>query len=98
MQTKNLLWKAASTTDDHYNQYLKKRPIMKYPPIDKAPLESKDLIYKILEPAPEKRPSVKDILADRWMSEVEKCSPHNTSTDCNSHFFHRHYGPGVKGK
>ena len=90
---KALLWKVAKKSDDHFQVYSSRKPGVTYPPIERLPTESRDLIYKILDVEPERRPYLPEILSDPWIKQIEMCSPCHTTVDSDSRFFHRHRGP-----
>ena len=90
MNTKALLWKAANATDDHWNSYKNRKA--GYPPIEKLPVDFRELIYRMLDPDPAKRLSLPEILQDPNIKNVEMCTSSHSVIQPNNRHTHRHYG------
>jgi serine/threonine protein kinase len=93
MLTKSLLWKAAKESDDGYKAY-KFRKTETCLAVEKLPPEFRAALYGLLEPNPEKRIDISEVLNGEWMKGTEKCSIQCTSSSDGSRFMHRHAGPG----
>lgn len=65
-----LPWKKPNQEDANYRQYTQNMEFG-FVMIDRLPQGPRRLIRKILKPAPDERPVMKDVLADKWFMEVE---------------------------
>lgn len=75
MVTGRHLWRQAKgSEDEYYERYVEERKSENgFEPIQKQPKSVRKVIYAILEPSPEKRATVKDILASEWYKSIQFC-------------------------
>ena len=73
MMFQTIPWRVAKKSDLHYGQYLKTRKSGMHP-LDRLPPGARNLMYKILEPKPEKRLSALEIQEDPWFKSIDVCS------------------------
>ncbi|KAI9218498.1 kinase-like domain-containing protein [Blastocladiella britannica] len=65
-------WRHATKDDPNFAFYLKHRQ-RDFEAIDRLPEGCRDLMYKILEPNPKKRATIKDVVADPWFAAIDTC-------------------------
>ncbi|ORZ30940.1 kinase-like domain-containing protein [Catenaria anguillulae PL171] len=65
-------WRSATKDDPNYAYYVKYRG-RDFEAIDRLPSGCRELMYKILEPNPKARATIKDIMADPWFQSIETC-------------------------
>lgn len=62
---------SAQRTDANYPIYLRKRPLRQYDPFNKLALEPRTLIYAMLNPDPDRRVTVHEILNVPWIQSIQ---------------------------
>ncbi|KAJ8331771.1 hypothetical protein QVD99_002018 [Batrachochytrium dendrobatidis] len=72
MLSKNLLWKIAQVSNEHYAMYLKKRETG-VPQFLKYPSGPCQILYKCIDPDPVKRPEIAQLIEDHWISSIDCC-------------------------
>lgn len=74
MRTGRHMWTKAKTEDYFYAKYLKERDTPEgYPQIAKLEKDRQATIYKVLDPEPEGRPQVSEVLEAEWIRSASKC-------------------------
>ncbi|KAI8814755.1 kinase-like domain-containing protein [Cladochytrium replicatum] len=90
----NVPWGSSRETDTQYQIYVaKRRPpglgtANGFPPFDRILPVTRNVLYRCLEPNPDTRPTVDDILADAWIESIECCTKGNV--DISDTVQHRH--------
>ncbi|KAJ3129264.1 serine/threonine-protein kinase HAL4/sat4 [Nowakowskiella sp. JEL0407] len=74
-------WRAATLTDTRYKYYAEH--LGKFWPFDRLPPAMRKLMYGMLEPNPEKRLNVDQILDSEYMKSLSYCSPKNSYMPAN---------------
>ncbi|KND00211.1 HAL protein kinase [Spizellomyces punctatus DAOM BR117] len=64
-------WKAAVPSDPRYKHFLENKG--KFWPLDRLPPGPRRLMYRILEPNPAKRVTIKELLEDEWFKSIPVC-------------------------
>ncbi|KAG0207698.1 serine/threonine-protein kinase HAL4/sat4 [Mortierella sp. GBA30] len=82
-------FRAATPEDPNYQHFLDMRAVDNYAPLEKLPLGCRKLMKRILDPNPESRITIEDILKDEWFMRIETCV-HGHNLDP-----HRHSGSSV---
>ncbi|CAG8641184.1 283_t:CDS:2, partial [Acaulospora morrowiae] len=67
-------FRMATPNDPNYANYLETRNIGLYESFEKLPRGCRDLMYKILEPNPQKRYTIEQIKNDSWFQTIECCT------------------------
>ncbi|KAF9431890.1 serine/threonine-protein kinase HAL4/sat4 [Entomortierella beljakovae] len=80
-------FRAATPQDPNYQHFLDMRSVNSYEPIEKLPFGARNLMKKILDPNPETRITIDDILEDEWFKNIETCI-HGENQDPHRHFEH----------
>lgn len=66
-------FRIATEDDFNYQNYLAGRSTVSYQPFERLPKGARELIYRILDPNPETRCTIEDILEDEWFKSIEVC-------------------------
>ncbi|KAG0033399.1 serine/threonine-protein kinase HAL4/sat4 [Podila clonocystis] len=82
-------FRAATLQDPNYQHFLDMRSVNNYEPFERLPFGSRNLMKKILDPNPETRITIEDILEDEWFKSIETCV-HGENQDP-----HRHLEPSL---
>ncbi|KAJ1979046.1 hypothetical protein H4R34_002980 [Dimargaris verticillata] len=92
MYCKGVPFRTATKHDPNYVRYLDARSQNKpYPPFRKLPPPVASLLYRMLEPDPEKRISVQDIVKTPWFESIEVCTNGRTETQQEHHHYTEEY-------
>ncbi|KAF9911116.1 serine/threonine-protein kinase HAL4/sat4 [Linnemannia zychae] len=78
-------FRAATSQDPNYQHFLTMREVNNYEPFEKLPIGCRKLMKRILDPNPETRITVEDILKDEWFKSIESCV-HGENQDPHRHF------------
>ncbi|KAJ2959467.1 hypothetical protein NQZ79_g5065 [Umbelopsis isabellina] len=73
LQTGSIPWRVAKNDDSNYCQYRKYRDERAFTPFSKLPPDSTDIIYRMLDPNAEIRPTIDVILQDSWIQAIPVC-------------------------
>ncbi|KAJ3123020.1 serine/threonine-protein kinase HAL4/sat4 [Nowakowskiella sp. JEL0407] len=79
-------WRVAKNSDQNFANFVHRRSIgvvSNNQPFNRIDSSSRTLILKILDPNPESRPSVANILEDGWIQSVESCTTLSRSENGN---------------
>ena len=76
MLAKTLLWHIAKEDDPDFMKYLKRRA---------SGLHSRNILYLMMDPDPNKRHEMNDILQDSWVSQIVMCDVDHTHSDHHNH-------------
>ncbi|TPX48110.1 hypothetical protein SeMB42_g01663 [Synchytrium endobioticum] len=81
MLYKSVPWRTSKPSDTHYTAYLaRRRPAIEtgsaygFPPFDRQPPGTRDMLYRLLDPNPDLRISMIEIMNDPWFQKLEMCS------------------------
>ncbi|KAF9427341.1 serine/threonine-protein kinase HAL4/sat4 [Podila epigama] len=77
-------FRAASTQDPNYQHFLDMRAVGNYEPFERLPAGCRNLMKKILDPNPETRITIEEILKDEWFQSIETCV-HGENQDPHRH-------------
>ncbi|KAF9940755.1 serine/threonine-protein kinase HAL4/sat4 [Mortierella antarctica] len=77
-------FRAATTEDPNYQHFLDMRAVNNYPPFEKLPLGCRTLMKRIMDPSPETRITIEEILEDEWFKSIETCI-HGENQDPHRH-------------
>ncbi|KAF9407463.1 serine/threonine-protein kinase HAL4/sat4 [Podila epigama] len=77
-------FRAAVPQDPNYQHFVDMRSINNYEPFEKLPPGSRKLMKRILDPNPETRITMKEILQDEWFKSIEICI-HGENQDPHRH-------------
>jgi len=91
MMFSSVPWRAAKKSDPYFEHYLKclrhnssssssSSSHARFPLFDRYPPLVRDLIYKMLDPDPNTRYSIEDVLQDPWFVSVDYCTEREPST------------------
>jgi protein-serine/threonine kinase len=80
MLNKTLAWHCAKDDDPIFLKYLKRRSYG-YPEFEVLDYDPKRLLYIILEPDPNKRPEIVELVLDKFISSIDSCMPDNEARD-----------------
>jgi protein-serine/threonine kinase len=80
LQSGSIPWRVAKMDDQNYCQYLKYRNEKAFTPFSKMPIDATDIIYCMLDPNPEVRPSIDVVLQDSWIQAIPVCHGQFDST------------------
>ncbi len=68
-------WRLAKNSDHLYHTYMQRRHPegFGFPSFDRLPEGPRKTLYRMLDPNPATRASIKDILSDNWVQSIECC-------------------------
>ncbi|KAK3817217.1 MAG: kinase-like domain-containing protein [Benniella sp.] len=66
-------FRAATAQDPNFQHFLEMRAVNNYEPFEKLPVGCRQLMKRILDPNPETRITVDQILEDEWFKSIETC-------------------------
>ncbi|KAF9134722.1 serine/threonine-protein kinase HAL4/sat4 [Mortierella sp. 14UC] len=78
-------FRAATSQDPNYQHFLTMREVNNYEPFEKLPVGCRKLMKRILDPNPETRITIEEILEDEWFKSIESCV-HGENQDPHRHF------------
>ncbi|KAG0204034.1 serine/threonine-protein kinase HAL4/sat4 [Mortierella sp. NVP41] len=78
-------FRAATSQDPNYQHFLTMREINGYEPFEKLPVGCRKLMKRILDPNPETRITIEEIMEDEWFKSIETCV-HGENQDPHRHF------------
>lgn len=73
LQSGSIPWRVAKKDDSNYCQYRKYRDERAFTPFLKLPSDSIDIIYRMLDPDADSRPSINEVLQDSWIQAIPVC-------------------------
>ncbi|KAG0078070.1 serine/threonine-protein kinase HAL4/sat4 [Podila epicladia] len=77
-------FRAAVAQDPNYQLFVDMRSVNNYEPFEKLPTGCRKLMKRILDPNPETRITMEDILEDEWFKSIETCL-HGENQDPHRH-------------
>lgn len=86
MASNSIPWRCAQPTDTRFRLYIESHK--KFAPFERIHPGLRKLMYRILEPDPVLRISMKEIVADDWLSSVEVCTTANLDKMIHTHTSH----------
>lgn len=66
-------FRAATAQDPNYQHFLEMRAVNNYEPFEKLSVGCRDLMKRILDPNPETRITIDQILENEWFKSIETC-------------------------
>ena len=96
MNYHGVMWHRAVRGDSHYTAFIEKRARNSYEPFNKLPSGCRDLMYRLMDPDPQRRLTADEILEWPWMKEVEVCEDLKTKTGGTHHHFAANYEKRTK--
>ncbi|KAG0284839.1 serine/threonine-protein kinase HAL4/sat4 [Linnemannia gamsii] len=78
-------FRAATAQDPNFQHFLTMREVNNYEPFEKLPVKCRKLMKRILDPNPETRITIEDIMEDEWFKSIESCV-HGENQDPHRHF------------
>ncbi|KAF9917427.1 serine/threonine-protein kinase HAL4/sat4 [Linnemannia zychae] len=78
-------FRAATSQDPNYQHFLAMRELNNYEPFEKLPVGCRKLMKRILDPNPETRIKIEEIMEDEWFKSIESCV-HGENQDPHRHF------------
>ncbi|KAF9952533.1 serine/threonine-protein kinase HAL4/sat4 [Modicella reniformis] len=78
-------FRAAISQDPNFQHFLEMRAVNNYEPFEKLPIGCRILMKQILDPNPETRITIEDILKDEWFQRIEICV-HGENQNPHRHF------------
>ncbi|KAG0291105.1 serine/threonine-protein kinase HAL4/sat4 [Dissophora globulifera] len=83
-------FRAATSQDPNYQHFLEMRAVNKYEPFEKLPQGCRKLMKRILDPNPETRITIEEIMEDEWFKSIETCVHGENQNP------HRHFEPNLQ--
>ncbi|KAF9898596.1 serine/threonine-protein kinase HAL4/sat4 [Lobosporangium transversale] len=83
-------FRSATAQDPNYQHFLEMRGVNNYEPFEKLPVGCRKLMKRILDPNPETRITIEEIMEDEWFKSIETCihgenqNPHRHSSSPSS--------------
>lgn len=77
-------FRAAVAQDPNYQLFIDMRSVNNYEPLEKLPIGCRKLMKRILDPNPETRITMEEILEDEWFKSIETCL-HGENQDPHRH-------------
>ncbi|KAG0338994.1 serine/threonine-protein kinase HAL4/sat4, partial [Podila horticola] len=77
-------FRAAVAQDPNYQLFVDMRSVNNYEPLEKLPVGCRKLMKRILDPNPETRITMEEILEDEWFKNIETCL-HGENQDPHRH-------------
>ena len=71
--TAGLVWRRAKKADKPFLIYTRMHPARTFDPFAQLPLEPRRILYKMLDPNPNTRPSTADLLEDPYFASIPVC-------------------------
>ncbi|KAF9113263.1 serine/threonine-protein kinase HAL4/sat4 [Mortierella sp. AM989] len=78
-------FRAATAQDPNYQHFLDMRSVNNYEPFEKLPVGSRKLMKRVLDPNPETRITIEEIMEDEWFKSIETCI-HGENQNPHRHF------------
>ncbi|KAG0360674.1 kinase-like domain-containing protein [Gamsiella multidivaricata] len=82
-------FRAATSQDPNYQHFLEMRAVNNYEPFEKLPPGCRKLMKRILDPNPETRITIEEIMEDEWFKSIESCAHGENQNP------HRHFGSSI---
>ncbi|KAI9283079.1 kinase-like domain-containing protein [Umbelopsis sp. AD052] len=73
MQAGSIPWRLSKQDDPNYNLYVKARDSRAFEPFTKLPAGSAPTMYNMLDPNAAERPSIEQVMQDKWIQTIPVC-------------------------